>query len=101
MTTTTSAEPLSLGTRVLYTIVLAFAFWLVCWALILSTALQLLLRLIGSGPNEEVVRFGRGLARYARHIILFLTGATDIAPFPFSGWPDVPTQITKDDLESL
>jgi hypothetical protein len=47
----------------------------------------LILTLLASQPNAELVRFGRGLGRYCQHIIEFLTFASDQVPFPVSPWP--------------
>jgi len=76
-----------LALRVLYMIVFAVVFWILAWTLAVTAVLQLVLTLLSARPQPELVRFGRGLAQYARQIIEFLTFATDAAPFPFAPWP--------------
>lgn len=90
-----------MGTRILQMIVLGFAFWVVCWIVIVTTLLQLVLRLVMDKPNEDITRFGASLARYAAQVIAYLTFASETGPFPFTTWPDMPTGVTKDDLEGL
>jgi hypothetical protein len=74
------------GKRLIYMLLFAFVFWLLCWALIVTTVGQLILR--GSGrTSDELTRFGAGLAVYARQVIEFLTFVTEIVPYPFTAWP--------------
>ena len=83
---TPSSTP-SLGMRLLYMLILALVFWIVCWVLAVAVLVQLLLTLAAGRPNPELVRFGAGLANYARQIIEYLTFVSDRLPFPFSTWP--------------
>jgi hypothetical protein len=77
----------SLGMRLLYMIVLALVFWVVCWTLAFTVLVQLVLTLLAGRPNIELARFGAGLANYSRQSIEFLTFVSDRIPFPFSEWP--------------
>jgi hypothetical protein len=94
-------ETLSLGARVLYTILFGFVFWILCWALAITTIAQLALSLVTQRKNADLTRFGAGLATYAKQLIEFLTCNSDALPFPFSSWPDIPTRIKPEDVEHL
>jgi hypothetical protein len=76
-----------LGIRILYMVLFAVVFWILCWTLAVTAVLQLVLRLLNGRPHAEITRFGAGLARYARHVIEFLTFVTEIVPYPFTDWP--------------
>ena len=53
------------------------------WAVIV---LQVVSTLITGKPNVNILNFGRSLATYTYHILLFLTFNTETLPFPFSDW---------------
>ncbi|MGH8286843.1 MAG: DUF4389 domain-containing protein [Steroidobacteraceae bacterium] len=74
--------------RVLYMIVFAVVFWILCWVVGLTAVAQLALRLLNGKPNDDLTRFGAGVARYTRQVVEYLTFASDVAPFPFSDWPE-------------
>lgn len=76
-----------LGIRVIYMLLYAFVFWVLCWILAATTTVQLVVRLLNGRPNGDLTRFGASLARYARQIIEFLTFVTELTPFPFAAWP--------------
>jgi hypothetical protein len=76
-----------LGIRVIYMLVFAVVFWLLCWILAATTLVQLVVRLLNGRPNADLTRFGGALARYARQVIEFLTFVTEFAPYPFAAWP--------------
>ena len=66
----------------LFAVVITIVRWL-AWAVIL---LQLFFTLISGEKNSHILNFGRGLAVYDYHLLLFLTFGTDTLPFPFSPW---------------
>jgi hypothetical protein len=66
----------------LFAVVITIVRWL-AWAVIL---LQLFFTLLSGEKNSHILSFGRGLAIYDYHLLLFLTFGTDILPFPFSPW---------------
>lgn len=76
-----------LGIRVIYMLLFAVVFWALCWILLATTVVQLIVRLLNGRPNADLTRFGASLARYARQVIEFLTFVTELAPFPFAAWP--------------
>jgi hypothetical protein len=76
-----------LGIRVIYMLIFAAVFWLVCWILAATAIVQLIVRLLNGRPHSDLVRFGAALARYARQIIEYLTFVTELAPYPFAAWP--------------
>jgi Domain of unknown function (DUF4389) len=100
-TTVPSNEKLGLGARILYTILFGFVFWILCWALAITTIAQLAVSLFTQRKSADLTRFGAGLATYAKQVIEFLTCNSDALPFPFSSWPDVPTRIQPEDVEHL
>ena len=76
-----------LGIRVVYMLLFAVVFWTLCWILLATTVVQLIVRLLNGRANPDLTRFGASLARYARQVIEFLTFVTELAPFPFAAWP--------------
>lgn len=58
------------------------------WAVII---LQIVSALLTGKPNQNIMSFGRNLAAYTCHILLFMTFNTEVLPFPFSEW-----QMTHD-----
>ena len=76
-----------LGLRVIYMLLFAVVFWAICWILLATTVVQLIVRLLNGRANPDLTRFGASLARYARQVIEFLTFVTELAPFPFAAWP--------------
>lgn len=66
----------------LFAVVITMVRWL-AWAVIL---LQLFFVLVSGEKNPHILSFGRGLAIYDYHLLLYLTFGTDALPFPFSPW---------------
>jgi hypothetical protein len=56
---------------------------LLLWAVII---LQVASTLLTGKANINILNFGRSLAVYTFHILLFLTFNTEVMPFPFSDW---------------
>ena len=83
-------EPLGIGPRLLYMVVFALVFWILCWVLAATAILQLLFALGGDRPSPELTRFGAGLGLYTREIIDFMTFASAKIPYPFTAWPQPP-----------
>ncbi|MGH8259644.1 MAG: DUF4389 domain-containing protein [Steroidobacteraceae bacterium] len=81
-----TAQP-SLGVRVMYMVIFALVFWILCWTLAITALVQLALTVLAGRPNPDLVRFGTSLAAYSRQIIEFLTFVSERIPFPFSAWP--------------
>ncbi|PKM11630.1 MAG: DUF4389 domain-containing protein [Gammaproteobacteria bacterium HGW-Gammaproteobacteria-3] len=63
------------------------------WAVIL---LQIASSLLAGTANKNILDFGRKLAAYLYHILLFLTFNSDQLPFPFSDWSLTETQTLPD-----
>lgn len=72
--------------RIFLMLLFAVIITLVRWIAWLPILLQLFFVLISGEKNRHIVSFGRGLAVYDYHLLLFLTFGTDILPFPFSPW---------------
>lgn len=66
----------------LFAVVITMVRWL-AWAVIL---LQLFFVLVSGEKNTHILSFGRGLAIYDYHLLLFLVFGTETLPFPFSPW---------------
>ncbi|MGQ0834790.1 MAG: DUF4389 domain-containing protein [Gammaproteobacteria bacterium] len=73
--------------RVLYMIVFAVVFWILCWVVALTAVAQLALRLLNGAANDDLTRFGAGVARYTRQVVEYLAFVSEAPPFPFSDWP--------------
>jgi hypothetical protein len=56
---------------------------LILWLVVL---LQVAAVLLTGGVNPNILEFGKNLATYHYHILLFLTFSTEQLPFPFSAW---------------
>jgi hypothetical protein len=77
----------NLWVRVVYMLLMVFAFHL-CWSVMLVIAVfQLILAMVGEGPNDRLMSLGRSLGGYVGQITGFLTFASEEVPFPFSDWP--------------
>ena len=74
--------------RLLYMIFFAFALWIASLVMGAVVVVQFLFALITGNPNEQLAKFGHGLAMYCYSILLFLTFNSEDRPFPFSDWPD-------------
>ena len=74
--------------RVLYMIVFAVVFWILCWVVGLTAVVQLALRLLSGKPNDDLTRFGAGVARYTRQVVEYLVFVSDAPPFPFRDWEE-------------
>jgi uncharacterized RDD family membrane protein YckC len=97
----TTPKASGLGVRVLHMLLFAVVFWVVCWAVALTAIVQLAMRVFSQTPNDELRRFGDGLATYAGQVIRFLCGVSDALPFPFTDWPNVPTRVREEDIGGL
>jgi hypothetical protein len=73
--------------RGLYMLLLMLAFGVAQMLLCVTTIAQFLWLLFSGEPNVQLTHFGRSLARWLADTALFLTGATDVKPFPWAPWP--------------
>jgi hypothetical protein len=87
--------------RILYLLLYAIIFWLLCSVLAVTAVAQLLLWLFSNQPSARLAEFGRGLGAYMAQVVRYLSFASDTAPFPFSDWPKVPTQLNPEDFRDL
>jgi Domain of unknown function (DUF4389) len=77
-----------IGIRVLYMLVFAVTFWILCWVLGVTVIAQLLLTLLSGQLNPELLKFSRTLSRYIVQVSEFMLFLTEKPPFPFASWPD-------------
>ncbi|MDD2863980.1 MAG: DUF4389 domain-containing protein [Methylococcales bacterium] len=72
--------------RIFLMLLFAVVITLVRWIAWIPILLQLFFLLVSGEKNRHILSFGRGLAIYDYHLLLYLTFATDVLPFPFSPW---------------
>lgn len=77
----------SLLVRVLFMVLMAFAYQLSGTLLFCVALIQLVLSLLNGAPNARLLAFGRSLGLYMRQLVNFLTFVSEDVPFPFSDWP--------------
>ena len=82
-----SAKQPNFWVRGLYMIVMALATHVALAILGIVAITQFLFALLTDAPNQRLMTFGAGLARYFRQLVEFLTFATEELPFPFNDWP--------------
>jgi hypothetical protein len=80
----------SIWLRLVYMAIFGVALSVVEFVTFAVVAFQFLASLFTGQPNDQLIRFGRNLARYIQQIIVFMTFATEEKPFPFTPWPDEP-----------
>ena len=79
-------KKISTWKRILFMLVFSVIIGLVrilLWAVIL---LQVASTLLTGSCNRNILNFGKNLAVYLYHILLFMTFSSDQLPFPFSNW---------------
>jgi hypothetical protein len=84
----TVAARMPLGIRVLYMLVFAVTFWILCWVLGVTVIAQLLLTLLSGQLNPDLLRFSKNLSRYILQVAEFMLFLAEKPPFPFASWPD-------------
>lgn len=72
--------------RIIFMLIYAVIDSIVKLMLWLVVLLQVGSVLITGATNSNILGFGRSLATYHYHILLFLTFNTEQLPFPFSDW---------------
>ncbi len=60
--------------------------------------LQIVATVITGNVNRHILGFGRQLAGYFYHLMLFMTFNTDEVPFPFSAWSLTESVISNRDI---
>lgn len=77
----------SIWIRLVFMIVLGVAFSITEGIIFVVVVFQFLASLLSGQPNDQLIRFGRGLAHYLQQITVYLAFATEEKPFPFAPWP--------------
>ncbi len=77
--------------RIIFMLIYAVIDSMVRLLLWLVVLLQVGSVLLTGSVNTNILDFGRNLATYHYHILLFLTFTTEQLPFPFSDW-----NVTRD-----
>ncbi len=83
----TSGNKRNIWVRGLFMLLMLLVLHVCGTVLFVVAAIQFVIVLLNSAPNERLVVLGRNLGSYFRQIVLFLTFATEEIPFPFSEWP--------------
>lgn len=83
-----NASRTDLATRLLYVLFFAVAASLLWWIVGMTAITQIVLRVFSAPATPILDRFSMGLARYAAQVIAYVCFQSDLAPFPFSDWPD-------------
>jgi Domain of unknown function (DUF4389) len=86
----TTPGPRKLWVRSLLMLLMCAAFQLAAWLLVLTALVQLVFAIFNDEPNKRLQRFGSSVGLYLTQIASFVTFATEVAPFPFSDWPESP-----------
>lgn len=79
--------------RLCFMIIMIVAFSMAEIIVFAVVAFQFLSSLITARTNDQLIRFGRNLARYIQQIVAYLTFATEDIPYPFMNWPDEPHEV--------
>ncbi len=73
--------------RVAYTLGFAVLAWALLWFSFALAALQLIVTAVAGQRNPQLADFGSRLGAWMREILRYLTGASDVAPFPLAPFP--------------
>lgn len=73
--------------RVLYTLLFALAWQIIELVLGLLLVLQIGFRLFTGQPHTELAGLGNSLSQYAWQIGRYVTGSSEVKPWPFIEWP--------------
>lgn len=78
--------------RLLYTVLFALAWQVVELLLAVILVLQIGFRLFTGQPHADLAGLGNSLSQYAWQIGRYLSGASEIKPWPFLEWPAADAQ---------
>lgn len=73
--------------RLLYTLLFALAWQVVELLLAVILVVQILFRLFTGRPHEQLAGLGNSLSQYAWQMGRYVSGATEVKPWPFNDWP--------------
>src|SRR5690554_35120 len=73
--------------RLVYTLLFALAWQVVELLLAVILVLQIGFRLFSGRANPELAGFGNSLSQYAWQMGRYVTGASEVKPWPFLEWP--------------
>ena len=80
----------SIWLRFCFMVIMCMAFGIAEVIVTAVVAFQFCSSLFTGQTNDQLIRFGRNLARYLQQITVYLTFATEDVPYPFMDWPDEP-----------
>jgi hypothetical protein len=73
--------------RLAYTLGFGVLAWALLWFSFALTILQLIVTVVAGQRNPQLAEFGRRLGSWMREILRYMTGDTDIKPFPLAPFP--------------
>ncbi len=73
--------------RGLFMVLFAFLYGIAKMAIVAVVVFQFINVLINDKPNEQLLKFARGLGKYIYEIVLYLSFNTEQQPFPMGPWP--------------
>ncbi|MFA5679140.1 MAG: DUF4389 domain-containing protein [Pseudomonas sp.] len=73
--------------RLLYTLLFALAWQVIELLLAVILVLQIVFRLFSGKPHADLAGLGNSLSQYAWQIGRYVTGASEVKPWPFLEWP--------------
>ncbi len=85
--------------RTIYTVIFVLISRILDLVLLLATLVQWVSQLISGEPNKSLAGFCYSLGIYYQQVTHFLTGVSNDKSFPFSDWPEAPTNKETPDTE--
>lgn len=82
-------------TRGLYVVLFGIIYYFLFFLVVLIAVFQFLMRLFTTKFNDELLAFSDSLAEYVSQILRFITFKSDDRPYPFSPWPVVDSNESK------
>ena len=73
--------------RLAYTLGFAVLAWALLWFSFALTVLQIIVTAVAGQRNPQLADFGSKLGSWMRDILRYLTGASDVRPFPLAPFP--------------
>ena len=86
----------SIWLRLVWMIVLGFAFNVAQVVTVAIVVFQFLSSLFTGKTNTNLSRFSGHLADYFQQIVMFMTFVTEEKPFPFSAWTEAKEKVTEE-----
>mgnify|MGYP002641778314 CR=1 FL=1 len=86
-------------TRILYMVLFIVALEVAEGLVYLIAVIQYIFAVASGQPNPRLAGFGDSLGAFAREVVCFLTYRSEILPFPWGPWPEVPKEVSAKDVK--